>query len=174
MAREKKTKTPTQKKKTYKRISRACFVGQFGSVAAPFVTIGIVNYNDYFVEYDGTKMSIAAVMSAAIMGLAIWLISKKKFTNSYVSLIIGWAVVTAIFFLLGKIINDIAYIMLFGLIGLLGASGLDLASAKANTKADEIQKGIDAAKEQLTKEAYIEELKEKEKKKIKVKVRKDK
>lgn len=169
MAKEKKPLTPTQQKKKYKRISRACFAGQFVSVAAPFVTIGIVNFNKYFVEYNGTKMSIAAIMSAAIMGLAVWLVSKKKFNNSYIALIIGWAVVDAIFFLLGAIINDIAYIMLFGLIGLLGAAGLDVASAKADTKAQEIQKGIDAAKEQITKEAYIEEVKEsEEKKKIKI------
>jgi len=170
MAKEKKAKTPTQLKKKYKAISRACFVGQFASVAAPFVTIGIVNFEEYFVEYNGTKMSIAAVMAAAIMGLAVWLTSKKKFENSYITLIIGWAVVTAIFFLLGQIINDIAYIMFFGLIGLLGAAGLDVASAKANAKANEIQKGIDAAKEQMVKESYIEEVKETEEKRtIKIK-----
>lgn len=173
MAKEKKQKTPTQLKKKYKRISRACFVGQFASVAAPFVTIGIVNFDKYFVEYNGTKMSIAAIMSACVMGLAIWLTSKKKFNNSYISLIVGWAVVTCIFFLLGQIINDIAYIMLFGLIGLLGAAGLDVGSAKADAKANEIQKGIDSAKEEMTKEAYINEVKENEEKKIvKIKVKK--
>ena len=174
MAEEKKPKTPTQKKKTYKRISRACFVGQFLSVAAPFVTIGIVNYDKYFVEYNGTKMSIAAIMSAAVMGLAIWLVAKKKFTNSYVTLLIGWVVIDANFFLLGQIINDIAYIMLFGFIGLLGAFGLDIASAKLDEAANKIQKGIDSAEEQLTREAYIEEKQESEKKKIKVKVKTNK
>lgn len=174
MAKEKKPLTPTQQKKKYKAISRACFMGQFASVAAPFITIGIVNFNDYFVEYDGTKMSIACILAATIMGLAVWLVSKRKFTNTYIALIIGWAVVDGIFFLMGQIINDISYIMLFGLIGLLGACGLDVASAKANAKADQIQKGIDSAKEQMTREAYLDEVKEKEEKKtIKIKVRKD-
>ena len=64
--------------------------------------------------------------------------------------------------------------MLFGLIGLLGAFGLDIASAKADEKSTKIEKGIESAQEQLTKDAYIEELQNKEaKKKIKVKVRKD-
>ena len=171
---EKKNLTPTQLQKKYKRISRACFVGQFASVIAPFVTIGIVNFNDYFVLYDGRKMSAACIMAAAVMGIAVWLTAKKKFTNSYITLIVGWAAVDAIFFLLGQAINDIAFIMLFGLIGLLGAAGLDVASAKADAKAEEIQKGIDSAKEQMTREAYIEETQEAEqKKKIKVKVRKD-
>lgn len=170
----KKTKTPTQIKRKYKVISKCCFIGQFLSVAAPFVTIGIVNFEEYFVEYNGTKMSIAAILAAAIMGLAVWLVSKKKFTNSYISLIIGWATITVIFFLLGQIINDIAYIMLFGLIGLLGAQGLDIASAKAEEKANKIQKGIDLAQEQLVKEAYLKEQEEKEEKKtIKVRVKKE-
>ena len=43
MAKEKKELTPTQQKKKYKRISLACFLGQFASVAAPFLVIGIVN-----------------------------------------------------------------------------------------------------------------------------------
>lgn len=174
MAKEKKELTPTQQKKKYKRISNACFLGQFASVAAPFITIGIVNFNEYFVEYDGVKMSIASVIAAVIMGLAIWLVSKKKLDNSYIVLIIGWAAITGIFYLIGEVINDIKYIMSFGLIGLVGALVLDKGAEKAEDKAEEIQRGIDAAKEQMTKEAYIDEVKQaEEKKKIKVKVRKD-
>lgn len=119
-------------------------------------------------------MSIGCVLAAAVMGLAVWLTAKKKFTNSYITLLVGWGAVTAIFFLIGQAVNDISYIMLFGLIGLLGAAGLDVASAKYEKKADQIQKGIDAAEEEMVKNAYIEETKEtEEKKKIKVKVRKD-
>lgn len=167
-------KTPTQLKKKYKTISNWCFAGQFASVIAPFVVIGIVNFNDYFVEYDGVKMSIGCVLAAAVMGLAVWLTSKKKFTNSYITLIVGWGAITAIFFLIGQAINDISYIMLFGLIGILGAGGLDVVSAKYEKKAEQIQKGIDAAEEEIVKDAYIQEKREKEQKRtIKVKVRKD-
>lgn len=164
--------TPTQLKKKYKKIQYACFGGQFASVITPFVVIGIVNFDKYFVQYDGTKMSIAAVMAAALMGLAVWLVAKRKFTNSYITLIVGWAMVTAIFFLLGQVINDIAYIMLFGLIGLLGAEGLDIASARASKEAEKIQKAIDSAETDIVKEAYLEEQKAKnETRKIKIKVK---
>lgn len=169
---EKKAKTPSQLKRKYKAIGFSCFLGQFASVAAPFVAIGIANYEEYFVEYNGTKMSIAAVLAAGLMGFAVWLVSKRKLENSYITLLIGWGVITAIFFLLGQIINDISYIMLFGLIGLVGAFGLDIASAKAYAKADEIQKGIDSAKEQMTKEAYIDEVKESQEKQVKIKIKK--
>lgn len=168
----KKTKTPTQKKKQLKAISNACFAGEFVSVLTPFFIIGVVNYDEYFVEYNGTKMSIAAVLAAILMGLATWLVAKKKFENSFITLIIGWFSVAFIFFLLGQIINDIAMIMFYGGIGILGAYGLDIGSKEAMKKADKIQEAIDQAVKENTVDDYKEELKEKEIKKVKVKVKK--
>lgn len=166
---DKKSLTPTQKKKHYKRIKRACFVGEFASVITPFMIIGIVNYNKYFVEYDGTKMSIACVLAAAIMGLALWLVASKKFTNSFITLIIGWATVDLIFWLLGQIITDIATIMLFGLIGIIGAYGLDIGSAAADKKAKFIDDAMKQAESEITKEEYKEEVEQKQKVKVRIK-----
>ena len=160
--------TPKDQQRKYKRISRLCFGGEFLSVATPFVTMALANYREYFVEYDGVKMSLACIIALAVMGVAIFLVSKKKFDNSFITLVVGWAVVDGIFFLMGRIINDIAYIMLFGLIGLLGAAGLDFASKKANEKAQAYTDGIKAAEQAMIAEAhkaYIEE------KKIKVKIK---
>ena len=160
--------TPKDQQRKYKRISRLCFGGEFLSVMTPFVTMALANYREYFVEYDGVKMSLACVIALAVMGVAIFLVSKKKFDNSFITLVVGWAVVDGIFFLMGRIINDIAYIMLFGLIGLLGAMGLDFASKKAAAKAQAYTDGIKAAEQAMIAEAhkaYIEE------KKIKVKIK---
>ena len=71
-------KTVKSQKNKYAIIEYSCFVGEFVSVASPFVAIGIANYDKYFVQYDGTKMSIAFFMAMAVMGMAIFLISKKK------------------------------------------------------------------------------------------------
>ena len=165
----KKEKTPTQLKNHYKRVQYGTFIGEFVSVFTPFVAIGIVNYDKYFVQYNGTKMSIACFLAFALMGIAIFLISKKKLENTYIGILIGWGVITFIFFLLGELITDMATIMLFGWFGLLGAEVLDVISKKANKKATDIQKGIDAANEELTKNAYIQEV---ENKRLKVKVKK--
>lgn len=172
MAKEKKKKTPTQKKKTLKAWSRTCFAGEFLSVVAPFVAIGIVNYDKYFIQYDGTKISIGFALAMCVMGVATWLVSKKKFTNSFITLIIGWAMITGILFLIKELLQDLCYIMLFGLIGILGAYGLDLTKEKLDKDADDIQKGIDIAEQEMTRDAYKEEIKEKEEKKVKVKVKK--
>ena len=103
------------------------------------------------------------------MGIAVWLVSKKKFENSFITLIVGWLAMTIIFFLLGKIITDISWIMLYGLIGILGAYGLDIGSAKAKERAEKIKQGMELANQEEIKEEYRAE---KEEKKVRVRVRK--
>lgn len=168
---EKKTRTPTEQVKHYTRLSNGLFFSEFLSIFAPFIVIAIVNYNEYFVEYDGTKMSIACVLAFALMGLATWLVAKNKFNNTFITLIIGWATATFIFFLMGKIINDISYIMLFGLIGILGAYGLDIGSKKAKKKAQFVKEAITQAQKEQLVDQYKNEPKV-EKKKIKIVVKK--
>ena len=68
------------------------------------------------------------MLALALMGISVWLVSKKKFTNSFITLIVGWYAVAFIFFLMGKIVNDIAVIMFIGGSGILGAYGLDIAN----------------------------------------------
>ena len=169
---KKTTKTPTQLKKKYKRVSLLCFGSEFVSVFAPFFAIGIINYEKYFIKYDGVKISIGFVLAMVVMGIATYLTSKKNFQNSFVTLLIGWAVATGICFLIRELLNDLCYIMLFGWFGIAGAYGLDIGKQQANKKADKIQKGIDAAEEELIKDAYIEEQNAKGEKKVKIKVKK--
>lgn len=170
---EKKLSLP-EKKKRLTRIKNTLFFSEFLSVITPFVIIGAVNYNDYFVEYDGTRMSIACMLAIALMGISVWLVSKKKFTNSFITLIVGWYAVAFIFFLMGKIVNDIAVIMFIGGSGILGAYGLDIANKKVSVKLEDVKKDMKAAQSSLNQEEYKEELKqqEQEKKTIKVRIKK--
>ena len=163
-------KTPSQKVRHYKRLSHGLFAGEFVTTLSPYVVVALVNYDKYFVQYNGTKMTLASFIALAVMGIAVYLVSKKKLENSFITLIVGWAAVMGVFFLLGEIINDIAYIMLYGLIGLIGTYGLDIGSKQASKKAQEIQKGIDRAKEELYAEEYKAEV---EAKKVKIKIKKD-
>lgn len=149
-----------------------CDWGQWVSLIAPFITIGLVNFDDYFIQYDGWKVSIAGIMAAFVMGITVFTIVNKKIQNSYGPLIIKVAIFTACLFLIDKIVYDLKYIMLFTLAGLFGALALEKTSEHLDKKANEIQKGIDSAEEEMIKEAYIEEKQEKETKKVKVKVRK--
>lgn len=162
-------KSVKSQRNKYRAIEYGCFAGEFVAVATPFVAIGIANYEKYFVEYDGAKMSIAFFMAMAVMGMAIYLISKKKLENSYITLLIGWAIMAFVFQMLGAMITDLATIMWFGLIGLCGAYCLELGSKFAKKKKDAC---IEAMK-QADKEDLVEQYKEeKEEKKVKVKIKK--
>lgn len=158
-------KSVKSQKNKYAAIEYGCFAGEFVSVATPFVAIGIANYDKYFVQYDGTKMSIAFFMAMAVMGMAIFLISKKKLENSYITLLIGWAVMAFVFQMLGAMITDLATIMWFGLIGLAGAYILELGSKKAKAKKEQIKDAINTA----NKEDLVEQYKEEKKVKVKIK-----
>ena len=160
-----KEKTPTQLKRKYRAIQYSTFLGEFVAAAAPFVTIAIVNYDKYFVEYSGVKMSISFFMALAVMGLAIFCIVKKKMENSYVSLIIGWATAAFIVTMLGELITDLSTIMWFGLIGIASAFGLDEVSKYAKKKKDKIT----AAQEEADKDDMVEAVKEEKKVKVRVK-----
>lgn len=167
----KQTKTPTEKKKSLKTSSRICFFSEFISVFAPFITIGLVNYEKYFVEYNGTKISIGFVLAMIVMGVATWLVSKEVIKQPFIVLLIAWAVVTGILFLVKELLSDLCYIMLFGWLGIAGAYGLNIGKKHFDAQIDEIDAGIKAANQEIIKDAYKEELKEQEQEKKTVKVR---
>ena len=170
MAHEKRALTPSQRKKKYTILQWSSYVGEFIAFVMPFFIIGIVNYDKYFVEYNGTKMSIAFFLAMGVMGFGIWGITKKKIENTYIALIIKWVLFALIFTMLGEIIKDIAAIMWFGLIGIAGAYGLDVTSE--HFKKEKLL--IKDAQEEAKKDNLVEEVKEenKVKKTIKVRVRK--
>ena len=162
----KKPRTPTQLKRKYKTISALCFAGQFVSVATPFLIIGAVNFDNYFIQYDGMKMSIAAIMTFCVMFITILAVAKQKFKASYATIFIGMLVIGVIFQLIGQVILDVGKIILIGSSGVLGALILDKFSKKYEKKADEILEGIKEAEKEITKEAYKQELLDKEQKKV--------
>ena len=156
-----KKKTPTENQRDkYKRWSKVCFGGEFVSVFTPFFTIGIVNYEKYFIQYDGTKISIGFALAMVVMGIATFLVAKKNFTQSFVTLLIGWGACTGILFLIKELLTDLCYIMLFGWLGIFGAYGLDVGKKKLKDKADTIQKRIDIANDQNAIEQFKAEQEE--------------
>lgn len=173
MAKEKKALTPEQEERRYKALAKLCNAGQFASLIAPFVTIGLVNFGEYFETYDGWKISIAGIMAAFIMGVVVFTVVNKKIQNSYGPLIIRVAILTAILFLIDKIVYDLKFILLFTLFGLFGALALEKTSESLTKKAEKKRKGIEAAEEEVDKNAHLEVIHEREeKRKIRIVKRK--
>ncbi len=152
-----KERTVKQEQKYHKRWSLACFIAEFPVVFAPFITIGIVNYDKYFIQYDGTKVSVSFILAMAVLGIAVYCVSKKKLENSMITLLIAWTIVAFIFTILGELITDIAMIMWFGLIGLAGAFGLDKVSKAELAKSEKCKNAINKAEEDIMVEKHKKE-----------------
>lgn len=162
----KKQLTAKQKQNKYRALQYSTFVGEFVSIILPFVILGAVNYEDWFVSENGWKVGLGGTLALALLGIAVLLITKKKeddkITSGYITLVIGWFAVAFIFVLLADIIEQIATIMFFGGIGILGAFGLDMTSKNFKAKADLYKETIQKGKEDVLKEQVKQELNQSE------------
>lgn len=88
---------------------------QYLSMAAPYIAIGIINYDEYFVDYNGVKVSISFIMAMVVMGLTIYGTTNDKFKDTTWSLMIKFLILSFICFMLGSLISDLAMILLCGI-----------------------------------------------------------
>ena len=157
----KKPLTTKQKQTKYRTLQYTCFGAEFLSVITPFIVLGAVNYKDWFVSEEGWKVGLGGSLALALMGIAIFLTTKKKeegskITDGWITLIVGWFMVAFIFVLLANIMDQIATIMFFGGIGLCGAFGLDMASNQFKKTADMYK----SARKEVNADNIKEEIKE--------------
>ena len=164
---EKKPLTATQKKNKYRTLQYVTFGSEFLSIITPFIAMGIVNHEEWFYQEDGWKIGLGGSLALALMGIAVFLVTKKKeenskVTNGYISLIVGWFAVAFIFMLLADIMSQMSMIMLFGGIGLCGAFGLDIASKDFKAKADAYKEVIKKAKQNVIQQEVEKDLQNKD------------
>ena len=154
----KNKKTIKQQANTYRNIKFACFGAEFLSAIAPFVAIGIANRDTWFIDYNGTQISVALYLALAFMGIAIYGITSKKLENTYFGFIMKWTIVAIIFTMLGELITEVASLMWYGLIGLLGSQGFELGYKSAKNKQQKLLNDIATAKSQNNVEQAKQEL----------------
>ena len=160
----KKTLTATQKRNKYKVISKASFVGEFVSVGTPYIVMGAINYDEWFTGTEGWKVGVGGAIALALMGMAIFIITKKKEDNDsktggYITLLLGWLATAFVFLLLANIMHDIASIMFFGAIGIAGALGLEIVHKNYEEKANLYTKALEEYKVEQVKNDVFEKAK---------------
>lgn len=144
----KKELTATQTKNKYRALQYTCFGSEFVSIMAPYIVLGAVNFDSWFVQNtEGWKVGTGGTIALALMGFAIWAIGKKKdekndYTSGLLSMGLLWLAIAFVFFMLSSILGDIAMIMLCGSLGIFGALGLNVASNAFKKKADLWQSAI--------------------------------
>lgn len=161
----KKKLTVKQKKNRARTFQYLSFGGEFLSVLTPFITIGLINYEEWFTTEEGWKVGLGGALTLAIMGIAVWLITAKKekkseITNGWITFLIGWFAVAFIFILLGSIMDQIANIMLWGGFGIAGAFGLDMVSKDQKKKADAYKSALETVKTETIEEQARREIQE--------------
>ena len=101
MEKQKKQLTAKQKQTKYRALQYTTFVGEFISILTPFIIMGIVNYDEWFTTEEGWKVGLGGTLALALMGIAVFLVTKKKedekITGGYITLIVGWFAVAFIF-----------------------------------------------------------------------------
>ena len=160
----KKQLTIKQKKNKYRALQWLAFGGEFLAVSSPYIAMGAVNYNDWFVyNPEGWKIGLGGSIAISLMGIVIAIIAFKKenekFTDGYIALILTWLVVATCLHLLADIIYQISTIMYYGAIGLAGAFGLDLTSKTMQKKANSYLEALTEANKDLNREQAKEEIK---------------
>jgi thiol:disulfide interchange protein len=157
--------TAKQKQTKYRALQYTTFGCEFLSIFTPFIVMGCVNAQEWFYNENGWKVGLGGTLALALLGIAVFLVGKKKedekITGGYITLIVGWFAVAFIFMLLADIMSQITTIMMFGGLGLLGAFGLDMTSKEFKKKADAYKETIAKAKQDVIKEEVEQELKQK-------------
>ena len=162
----KKQLSAKQKQTKYRALQYSTFATEFISILTPFIIMGAVNYEDWFVSESGWKVGLGGTLALALLGIAVLLVTKKKedekITGGYITLVIGWFAVAFIFMLLASIMEQITTIMFFGGIGILGAFGLDMTSKNFKAKADMYKETIQKANQDVLKRQVESEIENKD------------
>lgn len=170
MADEKSVNVKKEQAK-YRALQYTFFGSEFIALFAPFIAMGIANFDEWFVNDEGWKVGIGGGLAMLLLGVLVFVITKKKEENSkvtdgFVTFIAGWFLAIVLFWLLEYILDQIVTIMLIGSTGLFGAFGLNLTSKSMGKKADLFKEAQFEANKELLKEQAKEEIKAKSKKKV--------
>ena len=125
--------TSVEKYKRLRNNGFAFLAAKWVSILTPYLVIGIVNFDEYFTEYNGVKMSLGCTLAAIVAGIAI---ANETKENKKINGIVGWAIAFALCFLLQSILNDLLLIIGCGLLGQLVGAGFEIGSQKELEKAN--------------------------------------
>ena len=117
--------TPVEKYKRLRNQGYTCMAMKWLSILSPYLIIGIVNFEDYFIEADGVKMSLGCVLAAIVAGISI---ANETKENKKINGIVGWAIAFALIFFFQSLLQDLLLIVGCGFIGQLVGAGFQLGS----------------------------------------------
>lgn len=166
---EKKPLTTKQQQTKHRALQYTAIGGMFGSILTPFIILGAINFEDWFKSDGGWKIGLGATLGMAVVGIAIFLVTKKKekeskVTDGWITFIVCWFAVAFIAKLFESIYSQIFEIMMWTGLGICGAFGLDLVSKDQKRKADAYKTARAKVQEESIEEKAKKEVEEELKK----------
>ena len=128
--------TPIEKFKKTRNSGYALKGAKWVSILSPYIVIGAINFEEYFTEVNGVKMSLGCTLALIVAGISIYNETKANGENKKINGIVGWAVAFALAYLLQSILSDLVLILGAGLIGQMVGAGFDLGANAQLTKAN--------------------------------------
>lgn len=164
MAKEKKELTIKEQRDSARKKQLILFASEFAVIPIPFVVMGIVNAQEWFITNpEGWRIGLGGGIAMALCSLATFLVSKQKenpnLTGGYISIILGWYALTFVFFLLSSILEQIYIIMAICGSGMLSAFGLDVESKRYKKEYLRLDESLKMAQAEIDKEQAKEEIK---------------
>lgn len=169
MAKEKKDLTPSEELKHLKRQKKALFGAEIGCAVAPMGLLTAIHFKEYFVYNEAWRTSLSFVMLAGMTIISAGLVLKDKFKVNLLNSLLALAVIDGLLWVLGDLITQLAYIMLYVIVGFVGAFICELTKKKDTEQINKLEEGIKKAETDIIAEKYKEEISQP---KIKVKIKK--
>lgn len=157
---DKKQLTTVQKYVKARNLKYTFLGAKWMSIITPYIVIGAVNFEEYFTEVNGLKMSFGCMLACLVAGIAIFNETKKQ-ENKQINGIMGWAIALALAWLFSSILNDLVMILAWGLVGQIIGAGWQLAADNEKLKATNLKQlayEVDSEREKarIRKEVYGE------------------
>lgn len=170
MRKEKENLTPTERLKSLKAKKRGLFLGEIGCAVAPLGVLSALNFKEYFIQTEAWRTSVSFAMLVGGTLVTVALITKDKLKVNLLNALIVLGVIDGFLWILGNLITQLAYILLYVILGFVGAFILELKKKGEVDEIKRLEEGILKGQTDIIADEYKAEV---EKQKVKVIIKND-
>jgi len=168
MGKEKQNLTPTERLKALKKKKTGLFLGEIGCAVAPLGVLSALNFNEYFIQNEAWRTSVSFLMLVGGTLVTVALITKDKLKVNLLNALIVLGVIDGFLWILGNLITQLAYMLLYVIIGFIGAFILELKKKGDVEEIKKLEEGILKGQTDLIADEYKAEV---EKQKVKIRIK---
>ena len=171
MSKKNKDLPPIEQLKIAKRKSRGLMTGEIACAVAPLGVLTATDFEEFFIKTEVWRTSITFVMLIFSTLISVAIIVKNKFKINLLNALLVLGVVDGMLWFMGRLINELAYILLVVIFGFIGALALELKKKDEIDEIERLQKGIEKGETDEIAEKHKEYMAQQ---RVKIKIKNDK